>query len=104
MLERYPPTFVTGCAHSGNTLMNAVIGSHSNIHLVKRETKMFIGGTKKLNSLMQGLYDDANDNGKGRWTEKTAEHINFMHKLLWVNTARIIIMIRDGRDVAYSLY
>ena len=103
-LEYYPPTFVAGCAHSGNTLMNAIIGSHSNIHLIKRETRMFIGSTKKLNGFMQGLYDEANDNGKCRWTEKTAGHINFMDKLLGINTAKIILMIRDGRDVVYSLY
>ena len=65
---------------------------------------MFVGGTKKLNALMCGLYDEANDNGKCRWTEKTAGHINAMNKLLWINTAKIILMIRDGRDVAYSIY
>lgn len=103
-LEEHPPIFVVGCAHSGNTLMNAVIGSHSNIYLIKRETKMFVGGTKKLNGFMQSLYDEANENGKRRWTEKTAEHINFMDKGLLVHAAKMIVMIRDGRDVACSLY
>ena len=65
---------------------------------------MFVGGTKKLNRLMQGLYGEANENGKCRWTEKTAGHINVMDKLLWINTAKTILMIRDGRDVAYSMY
>ena len=65
---------------------------------------MFIGGTKVPNALVQGLYDEANDNGKCRWTEKTAGHINFMNKLLWIDEAKVILMLRDGRDVAYSMY
>jgi len=104
LVKEYPPTYVAGCAHSGNTLMNAIIGSHSNIHAIKRETRMFVGGTRKLNVLMRRLYKQANTNGKCRWTEKTAQHIYFIDKLLWINEARIILMLRDGRDVAYSLY
>jgi hypothetical protein len=53
---------------------------------------------------MQELYDEANKNNKCRWTEKTAQHIYFMDRLLSIDTAKIVVMIRDGRDVAYSRY
>ena len=104
LLDRCPPIFVTGCSHCGTTLMNAIIGAHSKIHPIEGETKLFTGFVKGSASLMLEFYDMAVTNNKCRWTEKTAEHIFYMDNLLAVDTAKVVIIVRDGRDVAYSKY
>ena len=102
LLKEHPPTFVCGCPHSGSTLMQAVIGSHSNIHAIKGETRLFYASDLKD---MNAYYCQAADHGKCRWVEKTPEHIHRLGGILGrLKTAKVIIMIRDGRDVAASLF
>jgi hypothetical protein len=104
LLDEYPPTFVVGCPHSGSTLMQAVIGSHSNIHAIKGETRLFFSLDKKHRHIYQ-FYDQAIDCGKSRWVEKTPEHLHRIGAILRNREmAKVIIMIRDGRDVVASLF
>jgi Sulfotransferase family len=52
-----------------------------------------------------GAFDrQAIADGKSRWLEKTPRHILHIGKILeWLPNAKIIIITRDGRDVAYSI-
>ena len=84
--------------------MKAVIGSHSCIHAIKGETRLFFTPGNKGTHMYQ-FYDLAIDCGKGRWVEKTPEHLHRIKEILksW-EMAKVIIMIRDGRDVVASLF
>ena len=106
LLKRCPPTFVCGCPHSGSTLMQAVIGSHTNIYLIKRETRVFFETyPTAIRRHTKRFYVRAVSDGRCGWVEKTPEHLHRVNRILMLyNTAKIIIMIRDGRDVAASLF
>ena len=84
--------------------MQAVVGSHSRIHAIREETRLFFTPGNKDVHVYQ-LYDLAIDCGKSRWVEKTPEHLHQIRAILknW-KTAKIIIMMRDGRDVVASLF
>lgn len=106
LLRSHPPIFVVGCPHSGTSLMQAIVGSHSDIHCIKRETRLFMSGSiDECDRKMINFYKRAQNNRKSSWIEKTPEHIHRLDMMLKnYKTAKIVIMIRDGRDVVASLY
>jgi len=105
-----PPVFVTGCGHSGTSIMVRVLGSHSKIFPVQGETGTFIPKKRELKSFLKisrNLFKFNKDtlmSNKHRWVEKTPKHIRSIGKILkYVPNAKIIIMLRDGRDVVCSI-
>jgi Sulfotransferase family len=106
-----PPIFIVGCGHSGTSLLLAILGTHSRIYAIPNETGLAYNYTSsKLHlitgaTLLQWYFDcKAIQSGKMRWVEKTPKHICAIDTLLKLKpNARIIIIIRDGRDVAISL-
>jgi hypothetical protein len=97
-----PPLFIVGCAHSGTSLLLAIVGSHSKIYPIPFESKI---GYKflKRNLYLWRFNRLAVAHGKNRWVEKTPKHIHCIEKLLAINAGvKILLIIRDGRDVACS--
>ncbi len=97
--------FVCGPAHSGTTLMLAILDSHPAIAAVPKETGVFKSGTD----------DEVMDRIQGwpsRWSldpnatyivEKSPRHVLVLERIFRLfPEARVIIMERDGRDVAVS--
>ncbi|MEW6439895.1 MAG: sulfotransferase [bacterium] len=104
------PIFVTGCGHSGTSIMIRVLGSHSKIYAIQGETGTFLTGRWRLSDELRIIRNVSKFNlssfmhHKPRWVEKTPRHVLEIGKILgYLPTARIIVMIRDGRDVACSL-
>jgi len=106
-----PPIFIVGCGHSGTSLLLSILGAHSRIYAVPNETALaFDWGTEKprlrktVELFLWYLDSKAIRAGKMRWVEKTPKHITAISLLLGLRpNAKIIIIIRDGRDVAISL-
>lgn len=96
------PVFVVGCGHSGTTLMLRILGSHPDIHPVLQESRMFETGTHGC--LLWRFERDAWRAGARRLVEKTPKHVLHIGKIFALRPqARIVLMLRDGRDVAVSI-
>lgn len=99
-----PAIFVVGCSHSGTSLMLAVLGAHSKIYAIKYETRFMLYKRIDPANLLDFMTETV-DAGKERWAEKTAEHIYQVDRILRTfPSVKVIGMLRDGRDVAASIY
>ena len=96
------PIFIVGCGHSGTSLALAVLGAHSRVHAIPRETGFALGSSPEKS--LQEFAQEAQAAGKKCWVEKTPKHIRCIEKLLELRPqAHVILMLRDGRDVACSI-
>ena len=106
-----PPIFVVGCGHSGTSILLAVLGAHSRIYAVPTETGLAYDTTnkrpvinKRSRRLLRRFNKHAIRAGKMRWAEKTPSHIHSLPELMKLCPGcRILLIIRDGRDVACSI-
>lgn len=68
--------------------------------------ELYAEGRNTLPAIISGLFEkNARGEGKVRWGDKTPYYVLHIPKLLdWFPDAQIIHLIRDGRDVALSLF
>ena len=99
------PTFIVGCGHSGTSLLLSILDAHPRIYSVPFESGIAKGEKpKKFLNALKKFNVKAVVAGKRRVVEKTPKHIQCIGKILkWAPEAKIIIIVRDGRDVAYSI-
>ena len=100
-----PPAFIVGCGHSGTSIVLAILDAHSRINAVQCESYIAVDENRsEFDKAMEQFNRLAIAAGKTRWVEKTPEHIRHIGKILeWQPKAKVILIIRDGRDVAYSI-
>jgi hypothetical protein len=98
--------FIIGCGHSGTTILNKIIGNHKNIYGLDYETSIFekLDDNGVLNKL--SIYDNNRKSVKKKWIcEKTPRHTYHLARIYKLaNKPKIIIVVRDGRDVIASLF
>jgi hypothetical protein len=86
--------------------MRTILGRHCNIYELNDETSLFVKPlpTSKRIQKIKRWNRKARKAGKCRWVEKTPNHIFHIAEILeLLPDALIIVMLRDGRDVACSL-
>ena len=107
MKREPPPVFIVGCGHSGTSLLLNVLGAHSRLCSIPfesgfalkwpspcEETRRFFAHCDTYTLRM----------GKTRWVEKTPRHIFRLKEILrYFPEGRILLLLRDGRDVACSI-
>jgi len=100
--------FITGCGHTGSTLLARIIGSHSKIFLPLRETNLFLAYNALIhNSLLENEILNAKKKKPNAvyYIEKTPRHIwhvDYIRRV--VKDSKFILSTRDGYDVIASLY
>jgi hypothetical protein len=95
-------TFICGCGHTGSSLLASMFAAHPDVYVPLRETETFLDDTNAASS-WASLLGEAEASGKAHFVEKTPRHIyklDLMRSL--VPESRMILTVRDGRDVAAS--
>jgi hypothetical protein len=105
------PLFILGCGHSGTSLLLALLGTHSKICAIPRESSLafdYVANAPVVSPRARWLIKNfdllAISENKNRWVEKTPKHIYsipLLRKL--IPGCKFIIILRDGRDVACSI-
>lgn len=91
-------------AQSRNFLETDLHGLKFNIDELANE--LFAEGRHTMPEIISGIFEkNAQGEGKARWGDKTPYYVMHIPKLLeWFPNAQIVHLIRDGRDVALSLF
>jgi len=99
-----PPILVVGCGHSGTSLVMTMLDQHPEIHAIPRETGFLMGSRLDASTAVLGFRILSIVKGKRTWAEKTPKHVRRLRTIEKVlPSARIVCMVRDGRDVALSI-
>ena len=103
------PIFIVGCGHSVTSLMLAILDHNPSIYGINYESNIFL----KVRPLAPPLGIIKNfqkwgrsclEANKKRWGEKTPRHILHLPEIFFCYpNCRVLIMLRDGRDVAFSI-
>lgn len=98
------PVFIVGCGHSGTTLLLSILSAHPAIFGVPYESSLADRSPAEVDWFVREFNRRTKRAGKERWVEKTPSHI---HEIGWLlrrfPTCNVLVMVRDGRDVACSL-
>jgi hypothetical protein len=99
-----PPIVIAGCGHSGTTLLLSILDAHSAIFGIPYEAKL---GKSEGAEFRQktAMFDKLTiAAGKSRWIEKTPANVFYLDRLFeYLPDLKVIIMVRDGRDVVCSM-
>lgn len=106
------PIIIGGCGRSGTTLLLSILSAHSKIHGVEIESGLF--SKKKLNVyskaktklFLSKLLFNNRKKSAHRWAEKTPKNVRNIPEIInfFKGKVKIIIIIRDGRDVITSMH
>ena len=99
--------FIMGCGHSGTTILNKIMGNHKNIYSINHETGFFVNykseADEKIIKNLESL-DKRIELNKKWICEKTPAHVYGINRIFkLIKSPKIIVIIRDGRDVVASL-
>ncbi len=95
--------FICGCGHSGTTLLANMFAAHADVYVPLRETGIFRTTGRQAREGYRALVTEAEASGKRILAEKTPKHIRRIGLIRTVvPDARVVIPVRDGRDVAAS--
>jgi hypothetical protein len=102
-LKNHHPIFIVGCGHSGTTLLLRILANHDKVFGIPYESKAFQGNYPKISKVIE-WNKELIANQKERWVEKTPKHIQYIDRIFSIfPKAKVIVMLRDGRDVTVSI-
>jgi len=97
------PVFIVSCGHSGTTLLLKALNAHPNFYGVN-EKGPFQDDRIPVSRKLELLELRVSRAGGKRWVDKTPAQITKIEDVLRRRAkAKILLVIRDGRDVALSI-
>jgi len=101
---RYKSIFIVGCSHSGTSILASILNEHSRIYAIPYESQIFYQSSMRIVATSIKWQRECKALGKARWLEKTPMQIYQISRILELfPDSKVIILMRDGRDVACSL-
>ena len=98
--------FIVGFAHSGTSLLLAMLGAHSQLYALKNETSVFVRHAhekQQITAYFDAFYMEAEHFGKTAIVEKTPTHMEYIALIEEVYPdAKIIFMLRNSLDIIAS--
>jgi len=96
--------FISGCGHSGTTLMANMFASHPDVYIPLRETDIFrTRNRRRAKEGFASLQASAEASGKRFLVEKSPRHCRYLSLIRSIVPGpRFVMTVRDGRDVAAS--
>jgi hypothetical protein len=102
--NKIQPVFIVACGHSGTTLLLRIMGEHTQVHAIKKEMSIARYDQMNFYKWVQIFNAQTAEANKTIWVEKTPRHIYKIDKIFsWLPKSKIILITRDGRDVALSI-
>jgi len=93
--------FIVGSGHSGTSLLLAMLDQHPGIRTLWETSRFF---SPDALTAVQQWDNEACLAGETLWVEKTPSHICVLGRILdRVPEARVVVVVRDGREVTMSL-
>jgi len=99
--------FVTGCGHSGTTLLASKLGLHPDVLLISRESNIFAPqhGLRLARVIVQEWLAFARQEGRRVILEKSPKHVHCIGRIRrLLPAARIIVVVRNPLDTCASLF
>ena len=110
------PIIVCGCARTGTTLIQSILGAHPNIYSLKTETGEFTGGwernrkgelqPKRFDRFYKYFLENKIPFGPKRYCTKRPRNVHYLKEIIEYhdNNLKIIQMIRNPIDTLTSLH
>ena len=100
--------FITGCGHTGSTLLARIVGAHPQIFLPLRETNIFLAYNALIhtslieNEILNAKKEKPNAVYLVEKTPRHIWHVDYIRRV--VKDSKFIFTTRNGYDVVASLY
>lgn len=97
------PVFIVGCGHSGTTLILRILSESDEVYSIDYESNVFRDNWVD-NRKIWSWVKRRRKLQKKFFIEKTPNHVTHLDKIFYIfPRAKIIVLLRDGRDVVLSL-
>jgi len=99
--------FVTGCGHSGTTLLASKLGLHPDVLLISRESNIFAPqhGLRLARVITQEWLAFARQERRRVVLEKSPKHVHCIGRIRrLLPDARVIVVVRNPLDTCASLF
>lgn len=93
--------FISGCGHTGTTLLTTMLSAHTQIYTPSMETWSYV--YKEYAWILPTLVKEAERRKENIFLEKTPKHIYHVDKIKKDYDSKFIFCIRNGYDVIASL-
>lgn len=109
------PVIIGGCERSGTSLLQSIISAHPSIFAIEEETWAFCYGPAsgfrgnkpiRIARLFKALGRKTIPTSCTKWSEKSPANVFYFDSIqnYFSNNAKLIYIIRDGRDVVTSMH